>query len=433
MRNRKYSTLPFFYGWIIVGLGMLSMGFWTGIRSSFSVFYVALLDEFHWSRGGGAGVQSLAFIVYLVLSPIIGGLIDRHGPRRVILPGIVVLCAGLLLSSRTNSLGQFYFFYGVVVAAGISFVSIVAYSSILAHWFEKKRGIAVGLAVSGMGLGTFLLVPLSQYLIASWGWRASFVISAGIVFVALFPVSLIFLRHKPSDLGLPPDGTADGTASKRKHVEIIDAAWARTAWTLNGALKTVRYWALLAFAFFSITPVYLMVVHSVRFLVDQGLSKMSAAFILALVGIISLGMRIFWGWLSDRIGREPTFSIGAFFIAVSAVSLIFIEATGRTGFAYVFAASLGMGWGVTAPMFVAISADLFQGKQFGLIYGVVEGVIGGGCAFGAWFGGFMFDAAHSYQGAFILSAAFALLSCVRVWFSEPGKVRRIRSMTGRED
>jgi MFS family permease len=213
----------------------------------------------------------------------------------------------------------------------------------------------------------------------------------------------------------------------------MDAAWAETLWTLKGAFGTIRYWALLAFAFFSITPVYLMVVHSVRFLVDQGLSKMSSAFILALVGIISLGMRIFWGWLSDRIGREPTFCVGAFFIALASFSLILVEFTGRTNLAYFFAVFLGMGWGVTAPMFVAISADLFQGRQFGLIYGVVEGVIGGGCAFGAWFGGFVFDRVHSYQGAFILSTVFALLSCLLVWFSAPGKVRRIRLMTEKID
>jgi MFS family permease len=426
MGHKKFAALPFFYGWIIVGLGMLSMGFWTGIRSSFSVFYVALLDEFHWSRGGAAGVQSLAFVVYLFLSPLIGGLIDRYGPKRVIVPGALILCAGLVFSSFTSSLAQFYFFYGVVVATGVSFISIVAYSSILAHWFEKKRGVAVGFAVSGMGLGTFALVPLAQYLISLWGWRASFVALAAIVFVALVPPSIIFLRHKPSDLDLRPDGAIEGEVTKGKRVEIMDASWAQTGWTLKGALGTTRYWALLAFAFFSITPVYLMVVHSVRFLVDQGLDKMSAAFILALVGIVSLGMRIFWGWLSDRIGREPTFSAGAFFIALSSVALILIELTGRTGFAYFFAISLGMGWGVTAPMFITISADLFQGRQFGLIYGVVEGVIGGGCAFGAWFGGFIFDRTHTYQTAFVLCAAFALLSCLLVWFSAPRKVRRIR-------
>jgi MFS family permease len=426
MVDKKVAGLPFYYGWVIVGLGLVSMGFWTGIRSSFSVFYVALLEEFPWSRGGAAGVQSLAFIVYLVLSPLIGGLIDRYGPRRVILPGIVLLCAGLILSSYTNSLAQFYFFYGVVVASGISFISIVAYSSLLAHWFEKKRGMAVGFAVSGMGLGTFLLVPLAQYFISLWGWRTSFIALAVLVFVLLFPISLIFLRHKPADLGLNPDGLLQGESPKRKSVEVIDDVWAEADWTLRRAFGTIRYWALLAFAFFSITPVYFMVVHSVRFLVDQGLHKMSAAFVLAMVGIISLGLRIFWGWLSDRIGREPTFSIGGFFIALAALSLMMIELTGKKELAYLFAVFLGMGWGVTAPMFISISADLFQGRRFGLIYGVVEAVIGGGCAFGAWFGGFIFDRAHSYRAAFVLSIVFAVLSCILVWFSAPRKVRRIK-------
>lgn len=426
MSNRKFAGLPFFYGWIIVGLGLLSMGFWTGIRSSFSIFYVALLEDFPWSRGGAAGVQSAAFIVYLILSPLIGGLIDRYGPRRVILPGIVILCAGLILSSYTNSLAQFYLFYGVVVAIGVSFISIVAYSSILAHWFEKKRGVAVGLAVSGMGLGTFLFAPLTQYLISLWGWRISFVALAVLIFVILFPLSLIFLRHKPADLSLYPDGSLKGESHKGKRVEIIDAAWAETNWTLKRAFGTARYWALLAFAFFSITPVYLMVVHSVKFTVDKGLDKMSAAFILAIVGIVSLGFRIFWGWLSDHIGRELTFSAGAFLIALSAASLVLIELTGRIELAYIFAVLLGMGWAVTAPMFITISADLFQGRQFGLIYGVVEAVIGGGCAFGAWFGGFVFDKAHSYQAAFLLAAIFAVLSSILVWFSAPRKVRRMR-------
>jgi len=426
MSDKKCSTLPFYYGWMIVGLGLISMCFWTGIRSSFSVFYVALLEAFPWSRGGAAGVQSLAFVVYLILAPLIGGLIDRYGPRRVILPGIMVLCIGLILSSYTRGLGQFYFFYGVVVASGVSFISIVAYSSILAHWFEKRRGLAVGVAVSGMGLGTFLLVPLTQYFISLWGWRPSFIALAVLVFVLLFPVSLIFLRHKPADLGLYPDGLPKGELPKKQKVEIIDSAWAETNWTLSRTFRTIRYWALLSFAFFAITPVYLMVVHSVRFLVDQGLGKMSAAFILAMVGIISLGFRVFWGWLSDRIGREPTFSAGAFFIVLAALSLIFIELTGRVGSAYLFALFLGMGWAVTAPMFVSISADLFQGQQFGLIYGIVEAVIGGGCAFGAWFGGFIFDKTHSYQSAFIVSAAFALIASVLVWFAAPRKVRRIK-------
>jgi MFS family permease len=423
--NPRLGRLPFFYGWVVVGLSMLGMACWTGIRTSFSVFYVALLDEFGWSRGGAAGVMSLAFMVYLVLAPVTGGLIDRYGPRRVILPGVVILCSGLALASRTGNLLQFYFLYGVIVATGITAISITAYSPILAQWFEKKRGVAVGIAVSGMGLGTFLLVPLTQYFISLWGWRFSFVMMGILIFVVLFPLTLLLLRHRPSELGLAPDGARVGDPPRKRSIEVVDQAWAETDWTVRRIFATSRYWALLIFAFLSITPVYLMVTHSVRFLVDKGVDKMFAAFFLAYVGIVSLVFRVIWGWLSDRIGRETTFTIGAFFISLAAWCLLLINATGQTKLAYLFSLLLGMGWGVTAPMFISISADLFQGKRFGLIYGILEGVIGGGCAFGAWFGGFIFDVTRSYALAFLLCALFAIGSCVVVWFSAPRKVRRV--------
>ena len=417
------KTRSFYYGWVIVGLALVSMGFWAGLRSSFAIFYVALLDEFSWSRGGAAGVQSMAYIVYVFLAPVAGWLIDRFGPRRVILPGTMLLAAGLALSANTNSLFQFYLWYGGVAGCGITFISITAYSPILANWFERKRGIASGIAASGMGLGTFLLVPLTQYMISLWGWRLSFVALGVIVFVILFPTTLFFLRPKPQELGLLPDGSTHGERGEGKGSEVVDPAWAETDWTLRQALKTGRYWALMAFAFLVITGIYLMIIHCVRFLVDKGLEKMSAAFILALVGILSSPSRIFWGWLSDRIGREKTFMVGAFFVTLAAFFLILIDQTGKTGLAYGFAVSLGLGWGVSAPMFLSISADLFQGRQFGLIYGVLECVIGGGCALGSWAAGFIFDQTQSYQWAFILSAAGSLLSIVFVWFAAPRKVR----------
>ena len=429
MAEKPGTRLPFFYGWIIVALGLLGMGSWTGIRTSFAVFYAALLDEFGWSRGGAAGVQSVAYIVYLILAPLAGGLIDRFGPRRVILPGLLICCGGLTLCAYISNLLHFYLLFGVVVATGITAISITAYSPILAHWFEKKRGLAVGIAVSGMGLGTFVVVPLAQHFISLWGWRASFVALGILIFIVLFPLTLIFIRYRPSDLGLSPDGAVAGQAPKKRTVQVVDPAWAATDWTVKRIFKTSRYWALLTFVFLSITPVYLMITHSVRFFIDKGVEKMAAAFFLAAVGIVSLVFRIFWGWLSDRIGREPTFTCGAVFLTLAALCLIFINATGQTRLAYLFSLLLGMGWGVTAPMFISVSADLFQGKRFGLIYGILEAVVGAGCAFGAWFGGFIFDKTQSYQAAFILCAAFALASGVIVWFAAPRKVRRVMRVT----
>jgi len=153
--GRKIIKNPlsgFFYGWTIVAVALVSLGFWMGIRSSFSVFYVALLDDFSWSRGDSAGVQSLALIAYTVCAPLVGGMIDRYGPRRVITAGILVHALGLMLCATMKGLGQFYLYYGVIAGAGITAIGIVAYSAIISHWFERKRGLASGLAVSGGSL-----------------------------------------------------------------------------------------------------------------------------------------------------------------------------------------------------------------------------------------------------------------------------------------
>jgi MFS family permease len=173
----------FYYGWIIVAVALVSMAFWLGIRSSFSVFYGALLDDFHWSRAGSAGVQSMALITYTFLAPLVGTLIDRFGPRRVVISGILIFAFGLMLCSSIKTLNQFYLLYGVVTGSGITCIGIITYSAILAHWFEKKRGLASGIAVSGMGLGTFLLVPLSQSFISMVGWQMTFIITGALVLI----------------------------------------------------------------------------------------------------------------------------------------------------------------------------------------------------------------------------------------------------------
>ena len=146
---------------------------------------------------------------------------------------------------------------------------------------------------------------------------------------------------------------------------------------------------------------------------------MTAALIFALIGVISSAFRIFWGGLSDRIGREITFTLGMICGSLGLASLILLEVLGEKGFVYPFFIFFGIGWGVSAPMFMAAAADLFKGRGFGLIYGIVEAGVGIGGAFGAWVGGFIFDRTQSYQGAFILGIAVMMVSCLFIWFAAP--------------
>ncbi len=283
-----------YYGWIIVAVEFVSMAFWFGIRSSFAIFYVALLEDFQWSRGESAGVQSMALITYTVLSPIVGGLTDRIGPRRVIGPGILVLALGLVLCSAVETLTQFYIFYGLIIGVGVTCISIVPYTAILGHWFKKKRGLASGIAVSGMGLGIFILVPLSQHFINVWGWRFTFVILGVLVLIVLLPLNVALLRHKPQELGLLPDGLEIVRSSNGENVGGVHIGFPESDWTLQSALRTGNFWALVAFPFLAAIGIYFIIVHHVKFLVDIGIYKMTAAFIFAFIGVISSCFRIFW-------------------------------------------------------------------------------------------------------------------------------------------
>jgi len=312
------------------------------------------------------------------------------------------------------------------VGIGVTAVAIVSYTAILAHWFEKKRGFANGLAVSGIGLGTFIFVPLSQYCISRWGWRLTFVILGGLVLIILLSLNALLLRHKPQELGLYPDGIREGEQPQGEELEPMDLAWSQTDWTLRSALRTGRFWYLIIFPFLAVMVIYTILVHHVRFLVDQGIDKTMAALIFGLTGIISLAFRIFWGWLSDFIGREKTYTFGAMSIFLGVCSLILLGVSGERHLVYPFVIFFGAGWGVTAPMFMSVAADLFQGRGFGLIYGILEGVIGIGGALGAWMPGFIFDRTGGYQLAFGLAAFMTMVSCLFVWLAAPRKVRNTR-------
>jgi MFS family permease len=424
IKHMSTRSWGFYYGWIIVAVGLVSMAFWYGIRSSFSVFYVALLEDFPWSRGESAGVQSMALLTYTIMAPLVGGLIDRFGPRRVIVPGILILSTGLFLCGSIESLAQFYIYYSVIAGIGVSCIAIVAYSAILAHWFEKKRGLASGIAVSGMGLGTFVMVPLSQHFISLWGFRLSFILLGILVLIILLPLNGLLLRHKPQELGLYPDGSDAPISPMMDEQNKENSVDFKTDdWTLRRAAGTRRFWALIFFPFFAFLGLFIVQVHNVKFLVDQGIDKMTAAYIYAMVGVVSSVFRIFWGWLSDRIWRETTYSLGILCLCLGIGSLLLMEITGEKALSYPFFIFFGMGWGATAPLFMSIAADLFQGKGFGLIFGILEGSIGVAGAIGAWSAGVIFDRTQSYLWAFLLGIIVVLISGLLAWVAAPRRVR----------
>jgi len=423
-----------YYGWVIVFVSMISMSFWFGLRTSFSVFFVALTDHFHWGRAEAAAAQSIAMLVYMITAPIIGTLVDRIGPRKVILPGIILMGLGLLLCTQIQTLIQFYLFFGLIVGMGVTCLSIAPFTVILAHWFERKRGMANGLAGVGIGIGVLILVPFMQHLISYQGWRFAYFIFSVLILVIPLPLCSLFLKHRPQEIGLvpdgdPPGGFLSGSYQTTRKAEPSNSFLDQKYRTLLRIFKTAQFWLVLLFPAFTTFGVYTIIVHHVRYLVDLGVDKIWAASLFAGIGAISAAFRPFWGWFSDRVGREITFTIGAGCFSSGVLFLILFQSIHSVILLYLFAAFFAAGWGVTTPMIMSITGDFYKGKYFGIIYGIVEGVIGIGGAAGAWLSGYIFDQTQNYFWAFVLVILLNLASLLFVWLAAPRKFRQIKSRT----
>src|SRR5262249_1771913 len=235
--------LRFFYGWVIVGLAFVTMAISVTSRTAFSLLLPPLIDEFGWNRGLAAGAFSFGFFVSALLAPIVGRAMDRRCLRLVIGSGVGLVSAGLFLAPAIKEPWPLYATLGLLVGAGANFMSFTAQSLFLPHWFVRRRGLAISIAFSGVGVGAIVLLPWLQQIIGEQGWRASCWTMGLLVLLVLGPLNLL-VRHKPADLCLVPDGEAahDAAAAPRDRSNVVDRDWVAIEWTLARALRTARFW-----------------------------------------------------------------------------------------------------------------------------------------------------------------------------------------------
>src|SRR3984885_6457056 len=234
--------LPFFYGWIIIAVTFVTMAIGVNARTAFSLLFPPILDEFGWDRGVTAGAFSFGFVVSAVSSPLIGRLMDRLGPRSVMELGVALMAAGLLLAPLTTQPWHLYLTIGVLVGAGSICLGYSGQSLYLPNWFSRRRGLAIGLAFAGVGIGSMTLLPWVQLMIDQTGWRTACTAMGLLVLIALAPINLL-VRKRPEDLGLRPDGDAAPSASTPKPVSnVVDHKWVSIDGPLAPAVRTARFW-----------------------------------------------------------------------------------------------------------------------------------------------------------------------------------------------
>ena len=391
---------------VVVGAVWVTLAIASGLYFSFPVFFVALVEEFGWSRGATAAAFSISSVVQGVLSPVVGILVDRLGPRRVMMGGAWVLGVACMLSGGVGSLWALYVVNGVLAAAGVCAVSWVPTGALIARWFAERRSSVMGLAFSGIGAGVLVVGPLAQWLIGGHGWRVAYLVLGAGTLAVLVPLIWLGIHEPP---------VAD---PRRQRGESV-AAPASAGPEVGDALRMPAFWALF-FAYMS-TPlaVFSVVTHQVAFAVDHGFPRLLVAGVFGLTGLLSVVGRIVFGIAADRIGRAPSATISYACTAVGTLCLLGLEVWPHVAALYAYAIFFGLGFGARGPIITAIAAQLFPGRHFGVIYGLlsVGNGIGGGLA--PWFGGFVHDLTGSYRVAFLVAVGFCAVGAGCFWLARP--------------
>ena len=424
--------LPFYYGWLVVAVVFVSMAVAVNARTAFSLLYPPILDEFGWDRAVTAGVFSFGFMVSALLSPVLGRTMDSRGPRFNCELGVIACGAGLLLATLASQPWHLYLTLGALVGTGSVALGYSGQSAFLPAWFVRRRGLAMSVAFSGVGVGSILLLPAMQTAIERHGWRSACVALGIVALVVLAPLNLL-LRRRPEDLGLQPDGDAalPAGAAPVRRTNIVDAAWAATDWTLGRALRTSRFWWLALAYFCGLFAWYLVQVHQTKYLVEVGFSTTEAALALGVVSLAGIPGQIALGQLSDRIGREPVWAIGCAGFVLTYVALLAlpVHATPALLWAMVLVQGV-LGYGVTS-VFGAIPAEIFEGRHYGSIFGVLSLASITGGAVGPLVGGAIHDATGSYAWAFWIAIAVTVLSIVAIYRASPSGVRVVAGRMAR--
>jgi MFS family permease len=409
--NRRPLTL--------VAIG-LTLGLTYGVWYSYSVFLVALLKEFGWSRSVLAGAFSVFTLVHGAANPVIGMLCDRVGPRRLVIFGGMALGLALYGNGFIDSPAHLYLSFGLLTAISVALCGWVPAVVLVQRQFMDRLALSLGIVSSGIGLGMLFVVPLCQALIESVGWRAAWQILGAICAGWIVPATLFLVRDAstPSAVVATPDAAPEAARRKSK----VHSAGAQDA-TLRVALRSQAFWLVMAAFFFGNVCSQTLHVHQVAFLVDHGMAAMAAASVVGVVGIASVFGKTGGGWLADRFEREVIYVIGIAILvgAVGALALVGVT-TSRWG-AYVFAVMLGVGYSATAALIPAMISDRFRGPHFGLILGM--GLMGSavGSALGPWLAGRLFDATGSYSIPFVIAAVCGTIAGFAGWRARSLRLR----------
>lgn len=406
-----------FYGWVVLAASVAIIAVGTGTIFSLAVFLRPLEEEFGWTRSLISGVAFVNWVIFGAGSLVAGIFSDRIGARRVVGAGAGLLGAALLVSSQIRSAGQLYAAFGILGALGAS-AFYVPLSATATRWFAARRGLAMGIISSGMGLGIFVVPPAARALITAFGWRMTFAVFGGLTW-AVGSVALRYLVDQPEDRGLRSYGAATAPSGARAVPPGGDM-------TAADVVRHPAFWGVALVHFGCCAahsgPIFHMVAHAM----DLGVTKMAAASMLGLSGATSIIGRLSSGVLADRVGAKPAL-VGMLALQAATLST-YLYASGAVSL-FAVALVFGVTYGGAMPLYALVAREFFGERVVGTTFGGIFFISCIGMGLGAYGGGFLFDhlgtywslhAASTLVGASAVAVALTLRAPARVAALAPG-------------
>jgi MFS family permease len=401
-------NVPFYYGWLILALCFLTTLTSAGVRSSPSVLIHPLEAEFGWSRATIASAISMNLLLFGIAAPISGWLIDRFGPRKVMLGSLMLLIVGVSGTIAMNQFWQFFLVWGVIVGLGAGGVGSVLTATVGSRWFVAKRGLALGILGSASSTGQLIFIPLFMVMITYAGWRLGSMILI-IVALILLPLIYLFMRDDPSEVGLEPYGVGQPGAANSVGVASLRGMRSGNATiTPREVLTHPTFW-LLAGSFFVCggTANGLIGTHLIPHEIEIGIPQVAAASLLGIMGSLNLVGTIFSGWMIDRVRPHRWLALVYALRGVSLLILPFVhDFSGLLFFAVIY----GLDWFATVPPSMAITADTFGKQNIGRVYGWIFMSHQIGAAIMASTAGAIRDFVGNYQFAFLSGGVIAIIA-----------------------
>ena len=375
------------------------------LMHSYAVFLVAFLEEFRWSRAETSLAFSVSQLVGGASAPFVGALVDRLGPRRLVLLGGSILALGLLGSAYLHALWQLIVLYGIFMTIGANCLGLVVFVPMLSRRFVHNRGMAISVVQSANGFARAVSAPVAQILISGIGWRSVYLAQGALMTVLVWPLAALFSR----------DDAPARVSSSSPSSSVATNRPARRDWTLAEAIATPHFWLLFTVYLCTGLGSFFVSLHQLAFAVDVGFDKLYAASVLGMGALLSVAGTIVTGTLSDHIGRELSAVLAYAVSIVGVICALFITGPDHAWLLWIHACFFGLTWGARGPAVTAKTADLFPGPNLGAILGVITVGTGIGSAVGAWGAGLIFDMSGSYRLAFVASIVSYLVGCAAFW------------------